>query len=137
MSGYALRANPTYIGGCFGVSGVLSFAYSGTPPLAVGPVCAVCDHDGRVSYAPPERSWWRRAHKNDLSIHAAHEKSVFDSDMPPWHKLIQQFAGVYPRYSPNMRRFWEPLTPTSVKPDRLLGGSIPHFLLVPEGKHID
>lgn len=40
-----------------------------------------------VNWPPPERSWWRRAHKNDLSIHAVHERSAFDSDMPPWHKI--------------------------------------------------
>jgi len=40
-----------------------------------------------VSWPPPERSWWRRAHKNEFSIHAVHEESVFDSQMPPWHKI--------------------------------------------------
>lgn len=65
-----------------------------------------------VNWPPPERSWWRRAHKNDLSIYAIHEQSVFDSDIPPWHKinltweelrvlpsswraLISQWRGIY------------------------------------------
>ena len=41
-----------------------------------------------VQWPPPERSWWRRAHKNDLTIHAIHETSVFQSEMPPWNRLI-------------------------------------------------
>lgn len=40
-----------------------------------------------VSWPPPERSWWRRAHRNDLSIHAIHEKSVFDALMPAWSEI--------------------------------------------------
>jgi hypothetical protein len=40
-----------------------------------------------VNWPPPERSWWRRAHKNDLSIHAIHEDSIFDARIPPWQKI--------------------------------------------------
>ncbi len=40
-----------------------------------------------VNWPPPERSWWRRAHRNDLALHAVHERSVFEADMPPWHKV--------------------------------------------------
>jgi hypothetical protein len=34
-----------------------------------------------------ERSWWRRAHKNDLSVHSVHEKSVLDAQMPEWRDI--------------------------------------------------
>lgn len=40
-----------------------------------------------VSWPPPERSWWRRAHRNDLPIHAVHERSVFDAVMPAWDEI--------------------------------------------------
>ena len=40
-----------------------------------------------VDWPPPERSWWRRAHRNELSIHAIHEDSVLEADMPEWDTI--------------------------------------------------
>lgn len=40
-----------------------------------------------VGWTPPERSWWRRAHKNDLPVVAIHEESVFEENMPEWSAL--------------------------------------------------
>ena len=41
-----------------------------------------------VGWPPPERSWWRRAHRNELPIHAIHEESVLEADMPEWDTII-------------------------------------------------
>jgi hypothetical protein len=40
-----------------------------------------------VGWPPPERSWWRRAHKNEMPVVAIFERSVFDAAMPPWEEL--------------------------------------------------
>lgn len=40
-----------------------------------------------VDWPPPERSWWRRAHRNVLSIHAVREESAFDAKMPEWQEI--------------------------------------------------
>lgn len=40
-----------------------------------------------VDWPPPERAWWRRAHKNDLAIHSIHEESLLDAEMPEWQNL--------------------------------------------------
>ena len=40
-----------------------------------------------VSWPPPERSWWRRAHKNSMPILAILEESAFVSRMPAWDTL--------------------------------------------------
>jgi hypothetical protein len=41
-----------------------------------------------VSWPPPERSWWRRAHSNKMDILAVLEDSVFDAEMPTWDKIF-------------------------------------------------
>jgi len=41
-----------------------------------------------MGWPPPERSWWRRAHKNDFPVLAIHEDSVLVSAMPDWDKLV-------------------------------------------------
>lgn len=40
-----------------------------------------------VSWPPPERSWWRRAHRNEMPIVAILQESAFVSGMPPWDQL--------------------------------------------------
>ena len=47
------------------------------------------DWKGRlvVEWPPPERSWWRRAHKNVMPVIALHEESLFDAAMPGWDEL--------------------------------------------------
>lgn len=41
-----------------------------------------------VSWPPPELSWWRRAHRNDMPVHAIHEDSVLVAAMPAWDELV-------------------------------------------------
>ncbi|WIJ25780.1 GIY-YIG nuclease family protein [Devosia sp. RR2S18] len=41
-----------------------------------------------VGWPPPERSWWRRAHKNKLPVQAIHESSAFVPAMPDWQDLV-------------------------------------------------
>jgi hypothetical protein len=40
-----------------------------------------------VGWPPPERSWWRRSHRNEMPVIAVLERSVFDAEMPPWEEL--------------------------------------------------
>lgn len=40
-----------------------------------------------VAWPPPERSWWRRAHKNEMEVLAILQESAFVSGMPPWDQL--------------------------------------------------
>jgi hypothetical protein len=40
-----------------------------------------------IGWPPPERSWWRRAHRNEYPIHAILEDSVLDAAMPAWDEL--------------------------------------------------
>ncbi len=37
-----------------------------------------------VSWPPSERSWWRRAHRNEIPILAVLEDSALDAAMPEW-----------------------------------------------------
>src|SRR5207249_2012566 len=36
---------------------------------------------------PPGRLWYRKAHTNDFVIHAIHETSLLDAEMPSWELL--------------------------------------------------
>jgi hypothetical protein len=40
-----------------------------------------------VDWPPPERSWWRRAHRNEIPVHAIFEDSVLDAWMEDWKKI--------------------------------------------------
>jgi hypothetical protein len=40
-----------------------------------------------VSWPPPERSWWRRAHRNDLQVLAILEDCSLDASMPAWDEI--------------------------------------------------
>jgi hypothetical protein len=40
-----------------------------------------------VGWPPPERSWWRRAHRNEMPVFAVLEQSTFDADMPKWDEI--------------------------------------------------
>lgn len=40
-----------------------------------------------VDWPPPERSWWRRAHRNNLQVRAILEESAFAEPMPDWRDL--------------------------------------------------
>ena len=41
-----------------------------------------------VKWPTPDRSWWRRAHKNEMPILAIHENSVLEDAMPAWNALL-------------------------------------------------
>ena len=41
-----------------------------------------------VSWPPPERSWWRRAHRNTVPVAAVLEESALSATMPAWHDLV-------------------------------------------------
>lgn len=51
-----------------------------------------------IGWTPPERSWWRRAHKNEFPVYAIHEDSLLESDMPSWDiiNLSWEELGVLP-----------------------------------------
>jgi hypothetical protein len=40
-----------------------------------------------VGWPPPERSWWRRAHRNEMNVLAIHEESAFVAAMPSWEEI--------------------------------------------------
>jgi hypothetical protein len=40
-----------------------------------------------VGWPPPERSWWRRAHRNEMPVVAVLEDSALDSAMPEWDEI--------------------------------------------------
>ena len=40
-----------------------------------------------VDWPPPERSWWRRAHRNIMPVHAVLEDSALDTAMQKWNEL--------------------------------------------------
>ena len=40
-----------------------------------------------VEWPPPERAWWRRAHRNVMPILAILEDSVLDAAMPEWDEI--------------------------------------------------
>ena len=40
-----------------------------------------------VGWPPPERSWWRRAHLNDMPVIAVLEDSALDAAMPEWDEI--------------------------------------------------
>lgn len=40
-----------------------------------------------VGWPPPERSWWRRAHRNEIPVIAILEDNALDAAMPEWDEL--------------------------------------------------
>jgi hypothetical protein len=40
-----------------------------------------------IGWPPPERSWWRRAHRNEMSVLAVLEESALDAAMPAWEDI--------------------------------------------------
>lgn len=51
-----------------------------------------------VGWPPPERSWWRRAHRNVFPVLSISDESSFDSAMPTWDEidLTWEELGVLP-----------------------------------------
>lgn len=65
-----------------------------------------------VNWPPPEIAWWRRAHRNEMSVLAILQDSALDAAMPTWDKIsltwdelhllptlwraaLQQWRGIY------------------------------------------
>ena len=40
-----------------------------------------------VGWPPPERVWWRRAHRNEFPVFAVLEDSALDAAMPEWNEI--------------------------------------------------
>src|SRR5579863_735576 len=40
-----------------------------------------------IDWPPPERSWWRRAHRNVMPVRAILEESALDAQMKEWNEL--------------------------------------------------
>ena len=40
-----------------------------------------------VGWPPPERAWWRRAHRNEFPIIAVLEDSALDAALPEWNEI--------------------------------------------------
>lgn len=40
-----------------------------------------------VGWPPPERSWWRRAHRNVMPVISVLQESVLDAAMPEWDEI--------------------------------------------------
>jgi hypothetical protein len=40
-----------------------------------------------VDWPPPERSWWRRAHRNEMPVRAVLEDSALDTAMEKWDEI--------------------------------------------------
>lgn len=45
-----------------------------------------------VAWPPPERSWYRRAHKNVMPVIAIREESAFAPEVPPWRDIEYSWA---------------------------------------------
>jgi len=52
-----------------------------------------------VSWPPPELSWWRRAHRNEIPVTAILEDSALDATMPKWDEIVFTWEelGVLPK----------------------------------------
>jgi len=48
------------------------------------------DWKGRlvIRWPPPERSWWRRAHKNDFTVLSIHEENTLAARKPDWRDIV-------------------------------------------------
>ncbi|MDX3970146.1 MAG: GIY-YIG nuclease family protein [Bradyrhizobium sp.] len=45
-----------------------------------------------IDWPPPERSWWRRAHRNQFRIHAILEDSALETTMQNWNEIDLTWA---------------------------------------------
>lgn len=50
---------------------------------------AYADWKGKlvIGWPPPERSWWRRSHKNEMPVLAVREESALATAMPEWDEI--------------------------------------------------
>jgi hypothetical protein len=51
-----------------------------------------------IGWPPPERSWWRRSHRNEMPILSILEDSILDAAMPQWDAITLSWEdlGVLP-----------------------------------------
>ncbi len=51
-----------------------------------------------IGWPPPERSWWRRSHRNEMPVVSILEESVLDAAMPEWDAITLSWEelGVLP-----------------------------------------
>jgi hypothetical protein len=58
------------------------------------PTAFYADWKGKliVRWPPPERSWWRRAHRNDMPVLAILQDSALDGAMRPWNEITLTWA---------------------------------------------
>jgi hypothetical protein len=47
-----------------------------------------------VAWPPPERSWWRRAHRNEFTVIALLEESALDAALPEWDEIDFTWEGL-------------------------------------------
>jgi hypothetical protein len=61
-----------------------------------------------ISWPPPERSWWRRAERNDFPVRAILEDNAFDEAMPRWDTLELTWArlSILPTQWANLLSQW-------------------------------
>ena len=52
-----------------------------------------------VGWPPPERAWWRRAHRNVLPVASLLEESALDRDIPSWDQITLTWSEL--RHLPN------------------------------------
>lgn len=55
--------------------------------LALTDFCAQWKGKLIIGWPPPERSWWRRAHRNAFPVLAVLEDSALDAAMPSWDRI--------------------------------------------------
>lgn len=48
-----------------------------------------------IGFPPPERSWWRRAHNNDMPVLSVLEESDLDAYMPDWNELTLTWGDLH------------------------------------------
>lgn len=61
-----------------------------------------------VNWPPPERSWWRRAHRNEMAVLSVFEESAFDGAMPEWDQIDlgwEELAVLPSRWKAAMRQW--------------------------------
>jgi hypothetical protein len=55
--------------------------------LALMDFCAAWKGKLIIGWPPPERAWWRRAHRNVFPVHAILEDSALVAAMPSWEQI--------------------------------------------------
>jgi hypothetical protein len=73
----------------FGMTGFVDKNRSSILCFDLAPTDFYASWKGRliVGWPPPERSWWRRAHRNEIPVLAILEDSALDAAMPEWDAI--------------------------------------------------